>query len=239
MVKTWQEKYGVPIANIFGSNEGTCLISGAADVPDPEDRALYFPRFGVEGFDWPARIASWIETRIVDLQTGEIITEAGRPGELLLRGATIFAGYFRAGDGGPADAIDADGFFHTGDVFEIAGAGNRFYRFVERAKDIIIRGGMNISPGEIDGLLAGHPKLADAAVIGIPDAIMGERICAVVVPRPGETIALDELRSFLSLSDIASYKLPECVEIADVLPRNPLGKVLRRALREQYRNHTS
>jgi acyl-CoA synthetase (AMP-forming)/AMP-acid ligase II len=233
MVKTWQEKYGIPVANIFGSNEGTCLISGAADVPDPEDRALYFPRFGVEGHEWPARIASWIETRLVDLQTGETIEEAGRPGELLLRGATVFAGYFRAGDGGPADAIDADGFFHTGDVFEIAGDRDRFYRFVERAKDIIIRGGMNISPGEIDGLLAGHPKLADAAVVGTPDAVMGERICAVVVVKPEETVDLEDLRSFLSSREVASYKLPERLEIVDALPRNPLGKVLRRVLRER------
>lgn len=236
MVKTWQEKYGVPILNIFGSNEGTCLISGVADVPDPEERALYFPRFGVDGLEWPARIASWIDTRLVDLQTGETITKPGRPGELLLRGATIFAGYFRAGDGGPADAIDAEGFFHTGDVFEITGAGDRFYRFVERAKDIIIRGGMNISPGEIDGLLAGHPKLTDAAVVGVPDAVMGERICAVVAVRPGETISVEELRSFLSSREVASYKLPERLEIVDALPRNPLGKVLRRVLRERLRS---
>jgi acyl-CoA synthetase (AMP-forming)/AMP-acid ligase II len=234
MVKTWQEKYGLPIVNIFGSNEGTCLISGAADVPDPEDRALYFPRFGVTGLEWPARIADWIDTKLVDIQTGETIVEAGRPGELLLRGPTLFAGYFRAGDGGgPVDAIDADGFFHTGDVFEIAGPGNRYYRFVERAKDIIIRGGMNISPGEIDGLLAGHPKLADAAVVGIPDPVMGERICAVVVPKPGEIVTLDELRAFLGASSIASYKLPERLETSDALPRNPVGKVLRRVLKEK------
>ena len=102
---------------------------------------------------------------------------------MLIKGATVFAGYFRAGDGGgPLDAIDENGFFHTGDVFEIAGPGNRYYRFVERAKDIIIRGGMNISPGEIDGLLAGVPKIREAAVVGYADPVMGERICAVAVP---------------------------------------------------------
>src|SRR3546814_13546449 len=70
----------------------------SSDLPDPEERALYFPRFGVDGLEWPARIASWIDTRLVDLQTGDTITEPARPGELLLRGATVFAGYFRAGD---------------------------------------------------------------------------------------------------------------------------------------------
>jgi non-ribosomal peptide synthetase component E (peptide arylation enzyme) len=107
---------------------------------------------------------------------------------------------------------------------------------VERAKDIIIRGGMNISPGEIDGLLAGHSKLADAAVIGIADDVMGERICAVVVPRPGEVLEVGELRSFLAEAGIASYKLPEQMVVTDLLPRNPVGKVLRRALRDQVKN---
>lgn len=233
MVKTWQAQYGISVINIFGSNEGTCLISGPSDVPDPEDRANFFPRFGVAGLTWPARISGWIETKLVDLQTGATITEAGKPGELLLKGATVFAGYFRAGDGGPDGAIDADGFFHTGDVFEISGEGDRFYRFVERAKDIIIRGGMNISPGEIDGLLAAHPKVAEAAVIGVPDDVMGERICAVVVPKAGESLTLNELREFLDAQHVAAYKLPERLEIAETLPRNPLGKVLRRFLREK------
>lgn len=232
MVKTWQEQYGLPIVNIFGSNEGTCLISGAGDVPDPEERAQFFPRFGVKGLQWPAKIAGAVETKLIDLQTGEEIAEPGKPGELLIKGATLFAGYFRAGDGGgPADAIDKDGFFRTGDVFEIAGPGNRYYRFVERAKDIIIRGGMNISPGEIDGLLAGLPKIKEAAVVGYADPVMGERICAVAVPADGETLTLDDIRNHLAKADIAAYKLPERLELTPALPRNPLGKVLRRELR--------
>ncbi|HAC56885.1 MAG TPA: 2,3-dihydroxybenzoate-AMP ligase, partial [Rhodobiaceae bacterium] len=98
-------------------------------------------------------------------------------------------------------------------------------------KDIIIRGGMNISPGEIDGLLAGVPKIREAAVVGYADPVMGERICAVAVPADGENVTLEDIRSHLQQSDIAAYKLPERLEIADALPRNPLGKVLRRELR--------
>lgn len=234
MVKTWQDDYDISIINIFGSNEGTCLISGAADVPDPEDRANYFPRFGVDGCDWPARVSGWMKTKLVDLQTGEEITTPGKMGELWLTGATLFAGYFRAGDGGPEGAIDEGGYFHTGDVFEIAGQDNRFYRFVERAKDIIIRGGMNISPGEIDGVLSAHPKILEAAVVGIADETMGERVCAVVVPKPDQTLTLEELKNYLQEQKFALYKVPERLEFMEELPRNPVGKVLRRQLKERF-----
>ncbi len=93
MVKTWQEKYGISIINFFGSNEGTTLISGSKEIPDPEQRAQFFPRFGAEGYNWPARIASQMQTKLVDLQTGETITE---PGELLIQDAAVFSGYFKA-----------------------------------------------------------------------------------------------------------------------------------------------
>ncbi len=231
MVKEWQEKHSLPVINIFGSNEGTCLFSGVDDVPDPEERAQYFPRFGVKGLNWPARIANRIETRLADISTGVEITEPGVPGELLLKGATVFDGYFRMGDeGAPANPFDADGFFHTGDVFQIAGPEDRFYQFVERAKDIIIRGGMNISPSELDVLLTAHPSVAEAAVMGVPDEVMGERICAVVVPAPGTEITLETLTGHLKAEGVAAYKLPEKLVITDALPRNPVGKVLRRQL---------
>ncbi len=237
MVKEWQEKYGLPVINIFGSNEGTCLFSGVDDVPDPEERAQYFPRFGVKGLAWPARIADRIETKLVDITTGEDIREPGIPGELLLKGATLFDGYYRMGEeGAPENPFDADGFFHTGDVFQIAGPGDRFYQFVERAKDIIIRGGMNISPSELDVLLTAHPDVAEAAVAGIPDTVMGERICAVVVPASGAEIGLEALVKYLKDAGVAVYKLPEALVVTDALPRNPLGKVLRRELAALHTN---
>ncbi|MEQ9520537.1 MAG: class I adenylate-forming enzyme family protein [Parvibaculum sp.] len=231
MVKEWQEKYGLPVINIFGSNEGTCLFSGVDDVPDPEERARYFPRFGCDDIAWPARIAGRIETKLVDLVSGATITEPGKPGELLLRGATVFEGYFGTGEpDAPANPFDTEGFFRTGDVFQIAGPGNRFYQFVERAKDIIIRGGMNISPTELDVLLAGHPDIAEASVVGIPDPVMGERICAVIVPKNATPPTLEAINNHLKAAGIAAYKLPEKIIIAEALPRNPLGKVLRRDL---------
>lgn len=234
MVKGFQDRFGLPIVNIFGSNEGTCLSSGARDVPDPENRARYFPRIGARGLSWPSGISKVTATKLLDLQTGKEVTEPGAPGELVLKGPTVFDGYWRAEeDEALQGAIDGEGFFHTGDVFEIAGEENRFYLFVERAKDIIIRGGMNISPGEIDGLLAGHPEIAEAAVVGIPDERLGELICAAVVPAEGKAPTLESICAHLKAQGIAVYKLPEKLVYVDALPRNPIGKVLRRILKDQ------
>ncbi|MGZ3615519.1 MAG: class I adenylate-forming enzyme family protein [Ktedonobacteraceae bacterium] len=237
MVKTWQEKYNISIVNFFGSNEGTTLISGPNEIPDPEQRAQYFPRFGDKDYEWPARISSRMQTKLVDLQTGDTITEPGKPGELLIKGAAVFAGYYQA-DHLTKKAFDPEDYYRTGDVFEIAAKqdGNLcYYHYVGRCKDIIIRGGFNISPEEIEMLIQGYPKIADVAVIGFPDEVLGECICACVVPRPGEQVTLEELVVFLRDKKIAAYKLPERLEILETLPRNAVGKVLKYELREQYK----
>lgn len=228
MVKEYQENHKIIVINIFGSNEGMVLISGYEDFPDPELRAEYFPRFGVDGLVWHNRIATQIKTRLVDIHTGEEITEPGKPGELLLWGASVFDGYYDSPEANKR-VFSEDGFFHTGDMFEIPHneAHQRFYHFVGRCKDIIIRGGVKISPDELDNLLAGHPKVAEIAVVGYADAVMEERICAVAVPRPGESICLEDLTDFLKDKKVAIFKLPEKLLIVDQLPRNPLGKVLR------------
>lgn len=234
MVKTWQEKYGIAIVNFFGANEGTTLVSGPREIPDPEQRALFFPRFGVAGYSWPARIASRIQTKLFDAQTGREVVTPDTPGELLLKGATLFPGYFRAPEL-TARAIDAEGYFHTGDMFQIAGDDQQFYQFVGRSKDIIIRGGVNISSEEIEALIQGFPPVAEVAIVGYPDDALGERACAVVVPRPGETVTLDDLTAYLRDRKIAAYKLPERLMIIDALPRNPLGKVLKQDLRDRLK----
>ncbi len=196
MVKTWQDKFGIAIINYFGSNEGVTIVGGPREIPDPEQRALYFPRFGVEGFHWSARAANCMQSKLIDLGTGQVIAEAGKPGELLIKGASVFAGYYNANDL-TRNSFEDDGFFHTGDVFEISGDNNQFYRYVGRSKDIVIRGGVNISPEEIEGLIQGFAKVAEVAVVGYPDPIMGEKLCACVVPRPGNEITLEELNEFL------------------------------------------
>lgn len=230
MVKGWQERHGVTVMNVFGSNEGTSLFSTGEAIPDPEQRARFFPRFGAEGVDWPATFPSKIRTRLVDPQTEEEITAPGAEGELRIDGAMTFDGYWRAPDL-TATAFDAQGFFRTGDLFEIAPeAGGRYYRFVGRCKEIIIRGGQNISPAEVDVLIESHPKVREASCAAYPDERLGERLCAVVALRPEQGLTLAELVEHLKAQGVATFKLPEKLRVVEALPRNALGKVLRREL---------
>lgn len=233
MVRRWQEDFGVTIMNVFGSNEGCSLFSTGTAIPDPEQRARYFPRFGVEGIDWPNAFARKIRTRLVDPESGEEVREPGREGELRISGAMTFDGYWNAPEINAA-AFDAQGYFRTGDLFEIAPDGDqRFYRFIGRSKEIIIRGGINISPAELDGLIESHAKVREACCAAYPDERLGERVCAVVALVPGAaTLSLEELTDHLRAQNIATFKLPEKLRIVPALPRNALGKVLRRALAE-------
>lgn len=233
MVVDYEEKHGIAIANNFGSNEGTCLLSDASTVPDPALRARFFPRFGCENYVWSSPAGEYVETRLVDPGTEEEILESKRPGELRTRGPTVVEGYF-GNDALTRESFDEDGYFRTGDLFEIAGDGEfaRYYRFCGRLKHLIIRGGMNISPEEISDVVARHPDVREAQAIGYPDPHLGERVCAVVVPeRPGEIISVADISEFLGDSDVAIYKHPEKVVAVDSLPRNANGKVVLDELR--------
>ncbi|MDX2142078.1 MAG: class I adenylate-forming enzyme family protein [Rhodospirillaceae bacterium] len=232
MVKGFKDLLNIDVVNTFGSNEGVSLVSCGEDVPDPEHRALYFPRFGVDGLTWRNRIAQQIKTKLVDPVTHELVTERGRAGELWIKGPNVFDGYLHSPVDN-TDVFDGEGYFRSGDLFEIVGDDDppRFYRFVGRHKDLIIRGGMNISPDEIDHLLAHHPKVVETAVFGVPDEILGERVCLAAVPKPGVTLTLDDFKDFLHEKGVAIFKWPERLMVVDALPRNPLGKVLRTELR--------
>ena len=235
MVSGFAERHGVQIVNYFGSNEGAALSGGDIDIPDPAMRAQYFPRVGVPGLTWSVSTTRKIKTRLVDLSSGADITEAGQPGELRFQGPTVFSGYFKAPDL-TKRAFDEQGFYRTGDLFEIAGDQLQYYRYVGRSKDLVIRGGMNISSEEIEGLLAACPGVQEVAVVGVPDRILGEKLCACVVSATGQTVSLGDLVEFLrSEKRVAAYKLPEYVLQIDALPRNPVGKILKRELREQAR----
>ena len=192
-------------------------------------RAQYFPRYAVR--DWSITMSRTTLARIVDPVTGAEITEAGVPGELRIKGPGVFPGYLPAS--GVPDPFDEDGYLKTGDILEIAGDEEQYLRYVDRSKDLVVRGGMKISAAELEGLIAGHPKVADVAVVAYPDDILGERACAVVVPRSGETVSLAEIVAYLREIGIATFKLPERLEVRDELPRNPLGKVLKRDLRAE------
>lgn len=235
MVCGFAERHGVQIVNYFGSNEGAALSGSDIDIPDPALRAQYFPRAGVPGLDWRVSTTRKIKTRLVDLASGADITAPGQPGELRFQGPTVFSGYFRAPEM-TARTFDEQGFYRTGDLFEIAGEQLQYYRYVGRSKDLVIRGGMNISSEEIEGLLAACPGVQEVAVVGVPDRILGEKLCACVVSAPGQQVSLGDLVEFLrGQQRVAAYKLPEYLLQVDALPRNPVGKILKRELREQAR----
>lgn len=234
MVEEMKRQFDIEVINYFGSNEGAALSSSPLDMPVRSQRALYFPRMGVPGFDWKMEVSRKIQTRLVDIDNGQDIDASGRIGELRFKGPTIFSGYFKAPEL-TARAFDEQGYYRTGDLFEIAGDQHQFYRYAGRQKDIVIRGGMNISSEEIEGLIMSHPQVRDAAVIGAPDPTMGERVCAVVVTQPGQTLSLEALVDhFKRVKQVASFKWPEQLLLVDELPRNPVGKVLKRELRARF-----
>jgi cyclohexanecarboxylate-CoA ligase len=152
-------------------------------------------------------------------------------GELLVKGPELFTGYLRADDND--GSFTADGWFRTGDLAAYDDDG---YLVIHgRAKDMVLRGGENISVAEVESLLFGHPAIAEIAVVAMPDPVMVERACAFVVPVRGMTITLAGLASFLEGCEIAKQKIPERLEIVSSLPRTSSGKIQKFLLRETIR----
>jgi acyl-CoA synthetase (AMP-forming)/AMP-acid ligase II len=234
MVRYYQDRLGISIVNFFASNEGIALFSGPRLFPKPEDRATYFPRFGGEGvtLNISDRVIGGLDSCLVNTETGEEIDETGVAGELCFKGPTIFSGYWRRDDL-TAKAFNEKGYYFSGDLFSIEGETRDKYLFHGRCKDLIIRGGYNVSPEEVEVIVSGHPKIQEVAAVGYPDERLGERTCVFVVPKPNEAVTLDEIVRFLDGEGVAKYKYPERLEIVDALPRNAVNKVLRRELRER------
>ena len=229
MVQGFEDEFDVNIVNIFGSNEGMAILSSSSDVLDPGLRASFFPRFGRDEFEWDNRISKQIKTKLIDLETGSEIITPNTPGELLISGVTVFDGYYNS----PKDnneAFSFDGYFRSGDLFEISGENNQFYKFVGRCKSLIVRGGVNISPEELDELISSHEQISEAVVVAYPDEIMGEKICAVIVPHEGQVITLLDICSFLEELKVAKFKWPEKLLTIKALPRNAMNKVVRSEL---------
>jgi malonyl-CoA/methylmalonyl-CoA synthetase len=151
-----------------------------------------------------------------------------------VRGPNVFGGYWRQPDKTRED-FTADGWFRTGDVGEwvAGGEADGYLRLVGRAKDLIITGGLNVYPKEIEERIDALPGVVESAVIGVPDPDFGEAVTAVVVPKPG--VAIDEARIIGALrGEIASFKVPKRVHVVDELPRNAMGKVQKNLLRERF-----
>lgn len=214
-----REVLSVPgIANAWGLTEFPVATSAAPDGdPDVLDHTVGRPVAGVS-------------VRVVD--DGERELGPGEDGELRLKGPQCFLGYV---DSSLDDAaFDADGWFRTGDRGRLDANGNVVV--TGRLKDSIIRNAENISALEIEEVLATHPGVADVAVIGVPDARTGERVCAVIVAHPAVEVTLESLYGHCQRLGLSKHKAPERLELVEALPRNLTGKVLKNELRRHFRN---
>jgi 2,3-dihydroxybenzoate-AMP ligase len=167
------------------------------------------------------------EIRVVDEAGREV--PAGAVGELITRGPYTLRGYYKAPETNAA-AFTEDGFLRTGDLVRITPEGNLVVE--GRVKDVINRGGEKIVSSEVEDLLLEHPAIVEAALVGVPDPIMGEKSCAFIVAR-GAAPQLPELRTFLKGRGIASYKLPDEVKVLQAMPRTSVGKLNKAMLKSQ------
>jgi long-chain acyl-CoA synthetase len=165
-----------------------------------------------------------VEMKVVDEQRSEV--PQGEVGEVAIRGHNIMKGYWRKPEA-TAEAIDADGWFYTGDIARIDEHG--YFFIVDRKKDMIIRGGYNVYPREIEELIYEHPAVREAAVIGIPHPELGEEVGAAIALCDGAEATPDEIRDFVS-GQLAAYKYPRHIWIVDELPKGPTGKIMKREI---------
>ena len=200
----------------YGQSEG--MLVSACTLQDPIERASTVGR-PVPG----------LTLRIVDESGNDL--PPGEPGEICYRGPGLMREYWDNTEATTA-VLRADGWLRSGDVGFVDDAG--YLSLTSRLKEIIIRAGSNISSSEVENLLSGHPDLAQAAVVGVPDPILGERVCAVLVPKDPATVPdLDELRRFLREDcRLAPFKLPERCHVVDQLPMTATGKLRRQVLRQ-------
>jgi cyclohexanecarboxylate-CoA ligase len=211
-----RELGGAGIVSGYGLTE--CPVLAMNRVGDPDEKLAH-----TEGRANPP------ETRIRVVRADGTPAGPGEEGELRVRAPQLCRGYLDASL--DKEAFDGDGFFRTGDLGRLDAEG--YVTITGRLKDVIIRKGENISAREIEDLLYTHPKVADAAVIGLPDPALGERCCAVVACRD-EPLAFEEMVEFLSEQRLARQKLPEQLELVDEVPRNAAGKIEKRVLRERF-----
>jgi long-chain acyl-CoA synthetase len=165
-----------------------------------------------------------VQIRLVDDQ--DVDVAPGEVGEIIARGPNVFRGYWNR-EAETAEAMRG-GWFHTGDLARIDADG--YYTIVDRKKDMIIVSGYNVYPIEVENVLLRHPKILDAAVIGVPDEYQGESVKAVLVLRPGQSVGEKEISDYCR-EHIAAYKVPRHIEVRTELPKSATGKVLKREIR--------
>jgi cyclohexanecarboxylate-CoA ligase len=215
LVRDAQARLGCAVSAGWGMTENGLVTCNG--LRDPEEKI-----FGSDGLILPG-----MEVQVVDDAGAPV--PFGTEGDLLSRGAAQFVGYYRRPQF-TADAHTDDGWFRTGDRATLDRDG--YVTITGRAKDIIIRGGENIPVVEVENLLYTHPKIAGVAIVGMPDPRLGERACAVVIPREGQTLTLVEIVRFLEQHELARQKLPERLELVSEFPTTPSGKIQKYKLRD-------
>ena len=220
VVEPWEKQTGGYLVEGYGLSETSPVL--IANPVGPTRRA------GSVGLPLPNT-----EMRVVDPDNPTVDRETGATGELIVRGPQVFSGYWQKPEETAAVFVAAtdggEAWFRTGDIVSVDGDG--FVHIVDRIKELIITGGFNVAPSEVEDVLRGHPSVADVAVIGLPSERSGEDVVAAVVLVPGATLDEEGIRDF-ARRNLAAYKVPRRIVAVDELPRSLIGKVLRRTVRE-------
>ncbi len=219
-IKELRQKFKTTFIDSFGMNEfGMGFWCLPEDDPDEVDGSI-------------GRAIPGVEARVVDADGRPV--PLGETGELVIKSAGMCAGYHNNAEAN-ASSWDEEGWFHSGDLATLDDKG--YFRVVGRSKDVIIRGGANVSPREVEEVLIREPRIREVSVIGLPDEYYGEVVCACVIPKPGEKPTVDEIQAYLK-TRIASYKLPSRVVMLNEFPRNSMGKVRKEVLKERVLRST-
>jgi long-chain acyl-CoA synthetase len=206
VMRAFEEKFGCQILEGYGLSETSPVASFNRRDRERKPGSIGLPVDGVE-------------MKVIDEQDGV--------GEIAIRGHNVMKGYWRREDA-TAEAIDPDGWFKTGDMARVDEDG--YFFIVDRKKELVIRGGFNIYPREIEEVLYEHPAVREAAVIGVPHAELGEEVAAAIALKSGADSSPAELRDFVK-QRVAAYKYPRHVWIVDELPKGPTGKILKREIK--------
>jgi long-chain acyl-CoA synthetase len=214
VLRDFEEKFGAPILEGYGLTESS--PSATFNRPDRPRKvgSIGLPIWGVE-------------LKVIDNEGNTL--GANENGEVCIRGHNVMKGYHERAEA-TAETVDADGWLHTGDIGYRDDEG--YYFIVDRKKELVIRGGFNVYPREIEEVLYAHPAVAEAAVFGVADATMGEEVVAAVALRAGQTADEGELIAYCK-ERVAAYKYPRRVWVLETLPKGPTGKILKLELRAQ------
>jgi long-chain acyl-CoA synthetase len=213
VIDSFERRFGVVILEGYGLSETSSTTTFNISESERKVYSVGKPIWGVSVQIWDS------EHRAMPAGSDNV-------GEIVVRGPNVMTGY-HDNPTATAEAF-AGGWFHTGDLGYLDEDG--FLFIVDRIKDLIIRGGYNVYPREIEEVMYAHPAVAEAAVIGVPDARLGEEVHAIVVPKPGQSVSAEDLTEFVK-ERVAAYKYPRTIEFRDSLPKNATGKILKKELR--------